>query len=281
MDNDTSRTTNGSANNTLSLGIATCILRTISVLPLPLLYFLGMVIGETAFWLVASRRKITIRNLTACFPDKTPVEIRKLARKHFHYLVTGVFTMTVVWWASPKRLKKLVISNRRKELETLLEQNQNVIILAPHFTSLEFLAGTLFIELSMTTMYQKHKKPSIDQYIRNRRGRFGGELFNYKGSMTPLIKSIRKGIPFYYLPDQDPGKTRGVFAPFYGIPTATFPALSKIARLGKAKVIPSMAKLLPYGRGFEIIFDEPLKNYPSENEIEDAAIMNRAIEKLI
>jgi KDO2-lipid IV(A) lauroyltransferase len=281
MDNLTNPTTNGSADNKFSLGIAICILRAISVLPLPLLYFLGVFFGEAAFWLVSSRRKVTIKNLTACFPDKTPVEIRKLARKHFHHLVTGVFTMTVAWWASPKRLKRLLVSNGSKKLKTLLEQNQNVIVLAPHFTSLEFLGGSLFSEFHMTSMYQNHKKPSVDRFIRSRRRRFGSELFNYKGSMTPLIKSIRKGVPFYYLPDQDPGKTRGVFAPFYKIPTATFPALSKIARLGNARVIPCMAKLLPYGRGFEIIFDEPLKNYPGENEIKDAAIMNRAIEKLI
>ena len=273
--------TNGSADHKISLSIVICILRAISILPLPLLHFFGVIFGEVAFWLASSRRKITIKNLSTCFPDKTAVEVRKLARKHFHYLVTGVFTMTIAWWASPKRGERLLLSSSRKELEKLLEENQNIIILAPHFTSLEFLGMALFSEFHMTSMYQQHKNPAIDKFIRSRRSRFGSELFNYKGSMTPLIKSIRKGTPFYYLPDQDPGKTRGVFAPFYGIPTATFPALSKIARLGDAKVIPCIAKLLPYGRGFEIIFDEPLKHYPSGDEIEDAAIMNRAIEKLI
>ncbi len=105
-------------------------------------------------------------------------------------------------------------------------------------------------------------------------------LYNYRDTSAGLIKSIRRGQPFYYLPDQDPGRN-GVFAKFYKIETATYPSLNRIAELGNACVVPCMAKLRRFGTGFDIYFDPPLKNYPTGDDIEDATQMNKAIERLI
>ena len=92
---------------------------------------------------------------------------------------------------------------------------------------------------------------------------------------------IRRGDPFYYLPDQDPGRNKGVFALFYSIPTATFPALGRIARMSNSIVIPCATVLLPWGQGYEIIFNQPLTDYPSGDDVQDATQMNQAIEALI
>lgn len=257
------------------------LLKLISYLPLPVLFLFGSLIGELAYWLVKSRRTITITNLHACFPEKTSSEVRNIARSHFRQLVIGALILSVAWWASPKRLKRLVDFKNKEYLDKLIDENQNIVILAPHFTNLEFLGFTLFAEMPMTTMYQKHKNPIVDKFMADRRRRFGTRLFGNKESLTPLVKSVRSGVPFYYLPDQDPGKKRGIFAPFYGIQTATFPTLSKITRLSQARVVPCMAKLKAFGTGFEVIFDPALDNYPSGDLVKDATVMNKAIEKLI
>ncbi len=88
-------------------------------------------------------------------------------------------------------------------------------------------------------------------------------------------------MPFYYLPDQDPGKKKGIFAPFYGIPTATYPALPKLAKLGNAQVIPCMARLKRFGFGFDVIYGNPLDNFPTDDLGADVTAMNQAIEALI
>jgi len=114
--------------------------------------------------------------------------------------------------------------------------------------------------------------------MRRSRLRFGGALFERDSHLKGMIRLIRSGYPFYYLPDQNPGEADHVFAPFFGVPTATLTALSRIARLADAVVIPCFTRLLPKGDGYEIIFHAPLENFPSKDSLADAAQMNAAIE---
>ena len=242
---------------------------------------IGVIVGEIAYWLHGSRRSITHQNLSACFPDADAKWIRRTARRHFHHMVTSIFTIAITWWAPRGRILRLYSVDDQTTMDRIMGGDEPIILLAPHFTSLEYTGMIFFCQRDMSTMYQRHKNPDVDQLITGRRTRYGGTLFDYKDISPTLIKSLRSGIPFYYLPDQDPGRKNGVFAKFYGIPTATYPALGKIARLGRAKVIPCMARLKPWGTGFELIFGEEIPDYPTGDDVVDATTMNHHIEKLI
>ena len=109
------------------------------------------------------------------------------------------------------------------------------------------------------------------------RTRFGAISVERKDNLRQTVRKIRKGVPLFYLPDQDPGK-RGIFVPFCGIPASTVPMLSRLARLGKAQVIPTYARYLPWGQGLELIFDPPLDPFPTDDLQADTALMNRTIE---
>lgn len=256
-------------------------LRLFSYLPLPLIYCLGVVIGEIVYWLYEDRRNVTKINLTACFPNYSKPKIQWLARQHFHAMTIGVMIMIISWWSSKSRLKRLTTFRNKQILDNLMEAGENIILLAPHFVGLEFSGNMLSSQMDVTSMYQKHKNSYLDKFIFNRRTRFGANVYSYKDPTKGLIKSIRKGIPFYYLPDQDPGQNKGVFAEFFKIQTKTYPSLNKLSRLGDAKVIPCMARLRKFGVGFEIIFDPPMKDYPTGDDVVDATSMNKAIENLI
>ncbi len=260
-------------------------LRVLSWLPLPVVYALGVGCGEVAYWLHRPRRQITLRNLSACFPEKKTAEIRALARGHFRIIVVAVLACGVAWWGGKTRLARLTRFQNRAIFDAARKRGENIILLAPHFAGLEY-GGIYLSALAPTvSMYQRNKNPLMDALIVQHRARFGAVQYARKDPIKSLIKSLRQGCQFYYLPDQDPGqskgRSKGVFAPFYGIPTATFAALGRIARLGNATVIPCATRLLPRGRGFEIIFGQPLTDYPCGDEIQDATQMNRAIEALI
>ena len=96
-----------------------------------------------------------------------------------------------------------------------------------------------------------------------------------------MFKAIRRGTGFYYLPDQDPGPRRAVFAPFFEVPTATWPALGRIAKLCAVPVLPCPTYILPGGAGFEIVIEKPLPNFPTGTHEGDAQRMNSAIEDCI
>ncbi len=266
-------------NIPLILGILS--LRVVSCLPMRVIYVLGAGIGEALYWVHRSRRRVTVTNLSKCFPELSPGKIKALARAHFRKLVIGGLTMPVAWWGSSDRIGRICTYRNRQVLDEIQKDGRNTIILAPHFVGLEFLGMFLFSQMEMCSMYQKHKNPLLNEFMLQRRSRFGSRLYSKRSSLFSLIKMVKSSVAFYYLPDQDPGKKQGVFAKFYGIETATYDSLNRISKQTNALVLPCMAKLQPFGRGYEIIFDQPLKNYPTGNGIADATTMNRAIEKLI
>ncbi len=253
----------------------------LSLLPLPLMLLFGTLLGEIAFYCASSRRAITIKNLKTCFPHLDDRAIRTLARKHFHHIATLLFTSALAWWAPQSRILRLCAVSDKKMMARIISGEEKLILLCPHFTNLEFTGAFFFCQRYMTSIYQRHKTPAINRLIFKRRTRFGSTFFDKNNISPSMIKSIRKGIPFYYLPDQDPGRKNSVFAPFYGIPTATYSVLSRITRLGQAKVIPCMIRLKPWGSGFELLFGAPIENFPSGSAIQDATMMNHHIEMLI
>ena len=257
------------------------LLRAMSYLPLPVLYAIGGGGGELAWRLHKRRRAITIRNLTACFPSRSEAEINILGRGHFRYLVIAVLLGGVAWWASETRLKRITKISGGEILDDAKKRGDNIILLAPHFAALEY--GGIFLSTlaPMVSMYQRHKNPLLNAIIRDHRARFGIIQYLSRAPAKSLIQRLRGGHQFYYLPDQDPGKKQGIFAPFYGIPTATYAALGRIAKLGNAVVIPCITKILPAGGGIEIRLSPPLKNFPTNNELTDTTTMNQAIQSLI
>ena len=54
------------------------------------------------------------------------------------------------------------------------------------------------------------------------RQRFGGvRMLNRADGVKPILSNLRKGGLLYLLPDMDFGPGESIFAPFFGVPTAT------------------------------------------------------------
>jgi KDO2-lipid IV(A) lauroyltransferase len=124
----------------------------------------------------------------------------------------------------------------RHYFDQQIDAGKPVILLAPHFVAMEIAGLILAPERHMLSMYQTIRNPLVDTLIRRSRSRFGGIMIERKADMRQVVKLVRGGSPFYYLPDQDPGSSDKVFAPFFGIQTAVTPGLSRFARLSKAAV---------------------------------------------
>lgn len=253
--------------------------RALGLLPFPVLWALGTGLGRVGWYFGGPRRRVALTNLAICFPDLSERERQRLGRQHFGYLGVAAFTQGLVWGSSRERLRRLVQIRHRERIDQPLAAGRNVILMVPHFVGLE-LGGAAFTALVHPGlyMYQKIRNPVIDAVMRRSRTRFGGIAVERQDDLRALVREIRKGTPFFYLPDQDAGKVRGVFVPFCGVPASTVPMLGRFARLADAEVIPLIARYLPWGRGLELTFDPPLAPFPSGDLEADTAQMNRVIE---
>ena len=256
------------------------VLRLFSYLPLRILAILGTGLGDLSYCLFSSRRKIAKKNIQSCFPDWSEKQTATTARNCFRLIGQSIFYSGFGWWADKKKLNKKVTIFNREHYDKAIAQGKNIILLAPHFCALEIAGIVLSQERPMISMYQHTKNRLVDNFVKNGRGRFDGILVERKQPLRNLIRLIRKGYPFYYLPDQD-ARDKGVFAPFFGIQASTIPVLGKFTAMSKAVVIPCSTKILSNGKGFEVYLGNPMENFPNGDDLKDTALMNQSIENMI
>jgi len=260
----------------LALGI----MRIITFLPMPVLWVLGNLLGAIYYLVPSKIKKVASINIGLCFPELGHKGQRRLLRRHFRSLGVSIICYGLAWWSSASRLLRLVKVRDRHHYDDAVAAGKSIIMFAPHFLAMDIAGIRLSSERGMITMYRESRNKLIDRMLR-KRSRFEGVLFERRSNLKALIRYIREGRPFYYLPDQDPGGAESVFVPFFGVPTATVTAFSRIAKMTNAAVIPCYNRILPWGRGFEVRFEEPFKNYPSDDPVMDARRMNEKIEKAI
>ncbi len=252
---------------------------------MPIIYRLGSILGDFIFTIAPTRRMIALRNLELCFPNQSAQELHLLCREAFRNIMRATLSCGIGWWAHPNRLGKLITLVNSERYRAAINSDQNVILLAPHFVALEIGGIYLSMASPVASIYQHSRNHIFDKLMLAGRSRFNAKMFERKDNLTQLIRQIKSGTIFYYLPDQDPGvqwdPNRAVFAPFFGVQAATWAALSRIAKLTNAVVLPCATKIRPDGQGFEIIFGPKLEQFPSGDLQVDAAKMNKAIELLI
>lgn len=261
--------------------LALLFLRTVSLLPLPVIWLIGSALGQILYFLMGGRRHITLTNLRACFPELSPAQQRRRARAHFRAFTQAALATPIAWWGSERRMKRLVRTPGKEHFERALAEKKPVILLVAHFVAIEAAGMVLAPDYFMIDMYKRPRNLFFDWLIRTRRTRFGGLLVERREGIKPVIRGLRRGGSFYYLSDQDQGRDGALFAPFFGVPAATLTALSRLTQLTGAVVLPCFARQLPWGKGYELIFQPPLENFPTDDVLADTTRMNRIIEDAV
>jgi KDO2-lipid IV(A) lauroyltransferase len=82
-------------------------------------------------------------------------------------------------------------------------------------------------------------------------------------------------------PDQDVGPDRSVFAPFFGIETATTPIVSRLASATGAKVLQFSHHRTHQDQRYLLTISDDLADIPSGDLVADATTLNAAIEEKI
>jgi KDO2-lipid IV(A) lauroyltransferase len=251
-------------------------------LPLPILAAVGRGVGTLGYALARPRRRVCLVNLAKCFPDLEEAARERIAREHFRLLGRFILEHGILWYASKARFARLVRYENEAALRAVL--GRPVIFLAPHFLGLDMGGVRLTLDTELGSMYQKQKNPTFDAAIRDGRLRFitgRSKLFARQDGVRPVARLIKAGVPFYYLPDLDFGRAESIFAPFFGVPTATITGVARLARLADAIVVPIVTRMLPGGAGYSVRFYPPLERFPSDDVAADTARINAFIEERV
>ncbi len=254
----------------------------VQLLPLGAQALLGRGLGAIGWHVVASRRRVALRNLELCFPAMAAAARERLAREHFRWLGRSLLERGLLWYASPARLKRLI--RVEGDVGFAERSDRPVMWLAPHFMGLDVAGASvlLFQKRKGISIYQRQSDPVLDRALRRGRLRLGNaEIFSRDEAGKALMRAIRKGDGFFNLPDMDFGLRDAAFVPFFGVPAATLLAPSRLAKALDMVVQPVVAEILPGGQGYVVRYGEPWTDFPTDDPVADSARMNRWIESEI
>ena len=96
-----------------------------------------------------------------------------------------------------------------------------------------------------------------------------------------MIKGLKKGHATWFAPDQNFDNRDIVFTPFLGGTATTLTATAKLAKMTGAAVVPFYQVRLENGKGYKLIIEPALDNFPSDNIEADSARVNRTIEAMV
>lgn len=247
-------------------------------LPLPALRAVGAGLGKLLYALGRSRRNVALTNLRLCFPSMSECEREVLARRHFVAFAQAVIDRTLGWWASKERLERLIRINGVEHLKD--PDGRPIILLSPHFVGLDAGGTVISMHVAGCSVFSNQKNPVLNKLLYDGRMRFNEALLlSRQDGMRKIVKAMKDGYPFYYLPDMDFGPKESIFVPFFGVQAATIPALSRLVRLTGARVVACIARQVP--DGYEIEVMPPWENFPGESVEADTEFMNKFIESQV
>ncbi|VVD76439.1 lipid A biosynthesis lauroyl acyltransferase [Pandoraea anhela] len=261
----------------LSVGL----LRGLNLLPYCWVARFGAGIGHLLYRIPSARKRVVHTNLRLCFPHWDDATRERVAKASFVHAIRSYAERSVQWFADAKKLERLV------QLETEVDLRDPdmppTILLGFHFVGIE--AGSVFINYALhrpcASLYTPMSNPAFDAMAREQRGRFDAEMIPRGDSAREVLRMFRKKKPVMLGADMDYGERNSTFVPFFGVQACTLTAVSRLAEVGRAQVLPFVCEVLPDYKGYRLKVFSKWENYPTQDPDADARRMNAFLEEQI
>jgi KDO2-lipid IV(A) lauroyltransferase len=254
----------------------------VNLFPYSLLYKTGRGLGILGMKFGKKRAHITRRNLELAFPEKTEQEIETLTTENFKNTGLALIETAIAWFWPDWRFRRLIISHDTSQLESLEEQGKGVLLCCVHALNLEITARAFtVVGKPGYGIYRPHNNPAYNFIQHWGRTRTGNQLIDRK-DLKGMIRVLRRGNRLWYLPDQDYGRRKSVFVPFFAVKDAcTTTGTSILAYTSKSAMVTGSSFRNAQGK-YELIVSEDIQpDYPQKDEKAAAAFMNKQMEQVI
>ena len=223
-----------------------------------------------------ARRRVARRNLAICFPELDGAARELLLRAHFDALGMAVFEFLRAWWGRLQPVDAGFQVQGLEHLDAAKAAGRGVILISPHFTTLEICTRLLCQYIPVAGMYRPHDSAALDWAVRRGRMRHAAAMFA-RDELRPAVRWLKGGGVLWFAPDQESRRGDSVFVPFFGRPAWSLTSTHQLARLSGALVLPLFHERLPDGR-YRVEIGAPLADFPGTDAVADTARVMALIE---
>lgn len=262
--------------------LAKFVLWLLSLMPAGMPYWLA---GKGAgLWIRFSpvKRHTTVRNLERCYPDMSPEQRENILRESFHHYLCTVLETGHNWYWSLQKLQAQCdgMSNEKLVMDSLAS-GRGLVVLAPHFGAWEYLGMYLQKLPDIAILYKPPSNPGLEKALLGKRRRGGANMIPATASgLRQLYAHIRAGKGAGVLPDQQPKRGKGQFAPFFGHPALSAVLVPRLIQRTDCLVLACVCERLAGGR-YQVHFLPVDESIHSDDLVTSLTAMNAAIEQCI
>ncbi|MEJ2114712.1 MAG: lysophospholipid acyltransferase family protein, partial [Gammaproteobacteria bacterium] len=212
----------------------------LSFLPLWLLYGFAWLSYIVLFHVFRYRRKLTLSNLKASFPEYSESECLDLAKNHFKSACMVIAEIIKALSLSKEEIKNRVEFKNLHVLENYLEQGQSAIVITAHYCNHEWalFACAQHLKFPVDTVYRKQRTDGLEKIFYYLRSRFGVTLLPMETFVADSLKRSKITRVLAMAADQSPKKGDSPYWQYFlNRDTAFHTGSEKIARAFKYPII--------------------------------------------
>ena len=244
--------------------------------------FVAPPVAAVLWYLSPRKRRVTRLNLRAVYPDMESALRNRIGRASMTHYVRGVFEAGMLWyWPLEKVYACFDEVHGLEYLNDAVSAGKGLIVAAPHCGSWEMLNLILHRYAKAAILYKPSKYADINEMLLEKRLRGGAEMVPATATgIRRMLKLLKAGYSVALLPDQEPTRGEGQFAPFFGVEALTGVLLPRMAQRTGADVVFAVCERRRGGRYCVHMFKTDESIY-SENMREALTTVNRGIEQCI
>lgn len=223
----------------------------------------GAFIGALFFAVSPTRRRITRRNLSLAFPDRTANELEPTARRSFQNFGASIFESFSLARSSPEDICRLLSFENWHYFAEAEADKRGLIILTAHLGVHELIGSVVALYRGpMHVIARPFSSPILDRRVTKTRERFGNWSMPKGRAARGMLKAMDRAERVAILIDQRVHPHHGVEVPFFGRPSWTSPLPAQISLRSGAPVLPIFAYRMPRGH-YRIVAHPPIRSASS------------------
>lgn len=258
--------------------------RLIASLPLKGIHIISDIAYFFTYYIFRYRRKTVEVNLRNSFPEKSPIERKKIERAFYKHFSDLFWENIYMFHARKEDVIKMCKFNNIEILKKYYPLGKSVIIATGHYSNWElFCLFAHYLDHKVIGIYKPVENKKFEGFINNFRERFGAIAVPMHDAFRTVISYNQQGQLFFLglISDQTPARSEiHYWTTFLNQDTPVFLGVEKIAVKTNQPVF--FCKMRKVARGkYEVDIDLLCENPKETKPFEITEMHVRALERLI
>ncbi len=227
----------------------------LGVLPHRMVRSCGALLGLLFYAVDRGHRRVALANLEQCFPSRTDLERRQIARSMFAHFGRLLFEMLKFSTLSHAEMLERVEFEGEDRARLAYAQGKGVLFFTGHFGFWELHAIVHGLRLQpIGVLARALDNSALNTLLEDVRSRTGNSVIYRQGAVRRVLKTLAAGQGVAMLIDQHMHSSDAIWVDFFQRPAATTSTLAALALRTGCPVVPVFALPVEGGR-YRMIYE--------------------------